>query len=307
MRILPATLTAAKRAAHGLGREEKLDTTSAPVFNNIQLLYWNKKWNTSHSVYEKGVSVPPKIRGCTSLDQWLVLLQCAVEKLSPSQRLRAHLQHICRGPVRKILPRGPPSDSAVKLLRQLPLPTLPHLRAHRKAQSSYFAASLQRWVSSRGNKHQKCKEVDQKKGESETQQHFAKRNTLQPNSRPAILCGWSRPFLHAQGQHLFPARCPSKTQEVRHACSTPNMTNPSKPRGWFKATHAFTNTHTLTSSFWLFLSAGSDPNPSLVMPTVTFSKNYKYLCVPLLTSVSDSFWYLLLKGTISNLTSSAIW
>lgn len=57
----------------------------------------------------------------------------------------------------------PPSDSEVKLLCQLPLPVLPHLRAHRKAQSSYFAVSLQRWVSSRGNKHQKCKEVHKKR------------------------------------------------------------------------------------------------------------------------------------------------
>lgn len=83
----------------------------------------------------------------------------------------------------------PPSDSAVRLPRQLPLPILPHLRAHRKAQSSYSAASLQRWVSSRGNKHQKCKEVHKKRGESKTQQHFAKCNTLQPNSHSSILCG----------------------------------------------------------------------------------------------------------------------
>lgn len=71
----------------------------------------------------------------------------------------------------------PPSDSAVKLLRQLPLPILPHLRAHRKAQSSYSAASLQRWVSSRGNKHQKCKEVHKKGGK-------VKLNNILPNATP---------------------------------------------------------------------------------------------------------------------------
>lgn len=157
----------------------------------------------------------------------------------------------------------PPSDTAVRLQRQLPSPVLPHLRAHRKAQSSYFAVSLQRWVSSRGNEHQKCKEVHKKKeGKSKTQQSFAKCNTLQPNSHSAILCGWSWPFLHARGQHLFPDRCPSKTQGIGRACSTPNTTNPPKPRGWFKATRAFTNTHILTLPFWHFLPAGSDPNPS---------------------------------------------
>lgn len=77
-------------------------------------------------------------------------------------------------------------------------------------------------------------------------------------------------FLHAWGQHLFPARCPSKTHRVGRACSTPNIINPPKPKGWFiKETHPCIHTHThrlippVLALPEAKLPAGSEPNPSL--------------------------------------------
>jgi len=155
----------------------------------------------------------------------------AVEKLNPSQRLRAHLQHICRGPARKILPWGPWVTRRWSYCASSPSLILPHRRAHRKEQSSnYFAVSLlQRWITTGRNKYQKCKEVHEKEGEDKHQQRFAKCNTPHRIPTPARSMAEAGQVLHAQGQRLFPARCPSKTHRAGRACSPPNIINPPKP------------------------------------------------------------------------------
>lgn len=116
----------------------------------------------------------------------------AVEKLNPSQRLRAHFQHICRGPVRKILPWGPqmtlwwsccPSSLSLVLL---------HLHAHRKKQNSSHLQS--HWY--RGGlpleriSIRNARKFTKKGRENKNQQCFAKCNTLRPNSHSHILQGW---------------------------------------------------------------------------------------------------------------------
>lgn len=152
----------------------------------------------------------------------------------------------------------PPSDIVVRLQRQLPSPVLPHLRAHRKAQSSYFAVSLQRWVSSRGNEHQKCKEV-----------HKKRRGNVRLNNVSLNATPYSRipapPYSVAEVGHSFMLGGNIYSQtgvQAKHKeldVLAPHLTRQTLPNpGAGSKLHV----HLQTLPFWHFLPAGSDPNPS---------------------------------------------
>lgn len=84
--------------------------------------------------------------------------------------------------------------------------------------------------------------------------------------------------LHAWGQCLFPARCPSKTHRVGRACSTPSIITPPKPKGWsIKDTHARIQTQ-INTPILVFpepdkscpLGQIQTPARELVTPPVTY-------------------------------------
>lgn len=141
----------------------------------------------------------------------------AVEKLKPSQRLRAHLQHICRGPVRKILPWGPWMTLRWSYRASSSSVVLPHPRARRKEQSSnYFAVSLlQRWITSGGKENQTCRKVHQKVGKYNNQQCFSKCNTLRLNFHSCILRGLSWTIPSRLGAMSIPSQVSKQDTQSR--------------------------------------------------------------------------------------------
>lgn len=133
----PACHTAAKGAAHSLGRENKLDIISTPVFTNVQLLYWNKKQNTSQFMRRESFCTPKNPRLHVSGSMTSVTTVCC-GKAQPQPKAQGPSPTYLQRPCKENPSTRPPSDSVVKLPCQFPLPILPHLCAHRKAQSSYF-------------------------------------------------------------------------------------------------------------------------------------------------------------------------